>query len=118
MEMTWFIDSSAFPSFPISFIIRGYQVKPTLNSSLGTDRGSQTEGSGHEVGEDLVGARRRVGLVLAEVGDLQGRARLIGTGEGGLEGRLRIGNSPPLAGGDGGAGGGHLLPGDGAQQSA
>ena len=99
-------------------MIETREEKPTLDSGLGTDGGGQTEGTGHEVGEDLVGAGRRVGLILAEVGDLQGRATLIGAGEGRLEGRLRIGNSPPLAGGDGGAGGRHLLPGDGAQQSA
>src|SRR3954468_492114 len=52
-------------SIPISFRIEELK-KPTLNSSLGTDGGSQTEGAGHEVGEDLVGARRAVGLVLAE----------------------------------------------------
>ena len=100
------------------FWIRRLSQKPTLDSSLGTDSGCQTEGAGHEVGEDLVGASRAVGLVLAEVGDLQGRATLVSAGEGGFEGRLRIGNSPPLAGGDGGAGGGQLLPSDGAQQSA
>lgn len=81
--------------------------KPTLNSSLGTDSGRQTEGAGHEVGKDLVGAGRVVGLVLAEVGDLQGRAGFVSTGEGGFERRLRIGDSPPLlAGGNGGAGDG------------
>lgn len=104
-----------FPSYSDSKT----KKKPTLDSSLGTDSGSQTEGAGHEVGEDLVGTGRVVGLVLAEVGDLQGRAGLVSAGEGRFEGRLRIGNSPPLlAGGDGGAGDGQLLPGDGAQQSA
>lgn len=72
-------------SIPISFRIEELK-KPTLNSSLGTDGASQTEGAGHEVGEDLVGARRVVGLVLAEVGDLQGRAWLVSGGEGRLEG--------------------------------
>lgn len=97
----------------------GHVDQEILDSSLGTDSGRQTEGAGHEVGEDLVGAGRVVGLVLAEVGDLQGRATLVSAGEGRFEGRLRIGNSPPLlAGGDGGAGSGQLLPSDGAQQSA
>ena len=69
-------------SIPISFRIEELKEKPTLNSSLGTDGGSQTQGAGHEVGEDLVGARRVVGLVLAEIGDLQGRAWLVSGGEG------------------------------------
>lgn len=92
--------------------------KPTLNGGLGTDSGSQTHGAGHEVGEDLVGAGALVGLVFAEVRDLQSRAAFIGAGEGALERGLRIGNSPPLlAGGDDGAGGGELLAGASAQQS-
>lgn len=91
----------------------------TLDSSLGTDGGSQTHGAGHEVGEDLVGPGGLVGLVFAEVGDLQGRATLVGSGEGALEGGLSIGDSPRLlAGGDGGAGGRQLLAGASAQQSA
>ena len=93
--------------------------RPTLNGGLGTDSGSQTHGAGHEVGEDLVGAGALVGLVFAEVRDLQSRAAFIGAGEGALEGGLRIGDSPPLlAGGDDGAGGGELLAGASAQQSA
>lgn len=93
---------------------------PTLNSSLGTDSRSQTQGAGHEVGEDLVGSRGLLGLVFAEIGDLQGRVVSLGGAEGAFEGRLGgISDSPPLlAGGDGGAAGGHLLAGAGAQQSA
>lgn len=93
--------------------------KPTLDGGLGTDGGGQTHGASHEVGEDLVGARRGVGLVFAEVGDLHSRATLSGVNEGAVEGSLRIRNSPPLlAGGDGGAGGRQLLAGASAQQSA
>lgn len=93
--------------------------RPTLNGSLGTDRGSQTHGAGHEVREDLVGARGRAGRVFAEVGDLHSRATLVGAGEGALERSLRIGDSPPLlAGGNGGAGGGQLLASARTQQSA
>lgn len=95
------------------------EPKPTLNSRLGADSGSQAHGAGHEVGEDMVGARGISGLVFAEVGDLHGRATLVGGDKGALEGGLRIGDSPPLlAGGDGGAGGGQLLASAGAQQSA
>lgn len=93
--------------------------RPTLNCSLGTDRGSQTHSTGHEVREDLVAARGIARGVFAEVGDLHGGTTLVSAGEGALEGRLRIGDSPPLlAGGDGGAGGGQLLTSAGAQQSA
>lgn len=81
----------------------------TLNRSLGTDRSRQTHGTGHEVGEDLVRARRLICLVLLEVGDLQGR--VLGGGKRAVEGRLGgISNSSLLlAGGDGGAGGGGQL---------
>ena len=80
-----------------------------MNRSLGTDRSRQTHGPGNEVGEDLVRTRRLLGLVLLEIGDLQGRVRGGGkrTVEGGLGG---ISDSPLLlAGGDGGAGGGRQL---------
>ena len=93
----------------------------TLNGSLGAHGGGQTERAGHEVGEDLVGARGLLGGIFAEVGDLQSRRVLLGGAEGALEGGLGgLGDSPPLlAGGDGGAGGrGELLAGAGAQQRA
>lgn len=97
----------------------GHVDQEVLDGGLGTDGGGQTHGASHEVREDLVGARGRVGLVFAEVGDLHGRATLAGVDEGAVEGRLRIRDSPPLlAGGDGGASGGQLLAGAGAQQSA
>ena len=79
---------------------------PTLDSSLGTDSGSQTHGTGHEVGEDLVRTRALLALVLAEVGDLVG-----GVFRGGAEGAVERRSDSPLllAGGDGGAGGGGQL---------
>jgi hypothetical protein len=96
-------------------------ISPTLNSSLGTNSRSKTEGSGHEVGENLVRAGRLVGSVFAETGDLQGRLVLVGAAERAIEGGGLGGlrqSSPLLAGGDGSAGGGQLLAGASAQQSA
>lgn len=93
----------------------------TLNSSLGTDSRSQTEGTGHEVRENLVGAWGLAGGVFGEFGDLQGRAILLGAAEWAVKGRFGIGrDSPPLlvGGGNGAGGGGQLLPGAGAQQRA
>ena len=93
----------------------------TLNSSLGTDSGSQTERARHEVGENLVGAWRAVGVVFAELGDLQGRAVLLGAAERAVKGGFGIGrDSPPLLarGGNSAGGGGQLLPGADAQQRA
>lgn len=92
----------------------------TLNSSLGTNSGGQTHGPGHEVGENLIGARRLAGRVFGEIGDLHGRAVLLGAAERAVEGGFDIGrNSPPLVveGGDGAGGGGELLTGAGAQES-
>lgn len=101
----------------ISSARRGLErTKPTLHGSLGTDGRGQTEGSGHEVGEDLVGAGRLVGGVFAEIGDLQGRGVLLRAAEGAVEGRL-VRDVPPLAGGDRGPSGGQLLTSAGAQQS-
>lgn len=95
------------------------KVLPTLNSSLSANSGGQTHSTSHEVGKDLVGAGGAAGLVFAEVGDLQGRATLLGGSKGAVERGLRIGDSPPLlAGGDSGAGGVELLAGASAQQSA
>lgn len=99
-------------NLPSSFFWRTpyYGIKRTLNGSLSTDRRGQTHGTGHEVGEDLVRARRLLGLVLAEIRDLHGRA--LGGSKRTVE-RRRFGgiSNPPLllAGGDSGAGGGGKL---------
>lgn len=93
-------------------------ISPTLNSSLGTNSRSETEGSGHEVGENLVRARGLVGSVFAETGNLQGRLVLVGVAERAIEGGGLGGlrqSSPLLAGGDSSAGGGQLLAGASAQ---
>ena len=93
---------------------------PTLDSGLSTDGRGQTEGTGHEVREDLVGAWGLLGLVFAEIGDLQGGRVLLGAAEGAIESGLGgISDSPPLlAGGNGGARRGQLLPGASAQDRA
>lgn len=99
----------------------GHVHEEVLNSSLGTNSRSETEGSGHEVGENLVRARGLVGSVFAETGNLQGRLVLVGVAERAIEGGGLGGlrqSSPLLAGGDSSAGGGQLLAGASAQQSA
>ena len=86
------------------------RAKPTLNSSLSADGRRQTHGTGHKVGEDLVGTRRLLVGVFAEIGDLQGR--VFGRAKGAFEGR-RLGGisntSLLLAGGDGDSGSGRQL---------
>lgn len=109
------------PIFPIRYLYPSskQQGKPTLNSSLGTDSRSQTEGTGHEVGENLVRARALAGGVFAEVGDLQGRGVLLGATERAVKGGgFGVRDSPPLlvGGGNGAGGGGQLLPGASAQE--
>lgn len=96
------------------------RAKPTLNSSLSANGRRQTHSTGHKIGEDLVGARRLLVGVFAEVGDLQGR--VFGRAKGAVE-RRRLGGISDtslllLAGGDGdsGRGGRQLLASANAQQ--
>lgn len=63
----------------------GHVDQEVLNSSLGTNSRGKTEGTGHEVREDLVGAWGLLGGIFAEVRDLVGRG-FLGAGERALEG--------------------------------
>lgn len=109
-----------FQLFPKKNIQTSKRAKPTLNSSLSADGRGQTHSTGHKVGEDLVGARRLLVGVFAEIGDLQGR--VFGRAKGALEGRRLGGISDTslllLAGGEGdsGRGGRQLLASANAQQ--
>lgn len=91
----------------------------TLHSSLRTNGRSQTHGSSHKVRKHLVRCGRALRRVLLEVGDLQGRCRILRTGEGRLEFGTGIGHASLLTSGDGsraGDGGGQLLTSAGAQE--